>query len=97
MNPPPTPSTGDVWAEVIASPVARLVPAGLLADCRERRELGIVCYGVPLQRGNGRDHRLDAYEEAQDMLAYLYAARAPLLLRLGAWAMLLGVWGWRCR
>lgn len=97
VNPPPTPSTGDVWAEVIASPVARLVPAALVADCRARRELGIARYGVPLQRGNGRDTTLDAYEEGLDLLAYLYAARAPILLRLGAWAVLVGVWGWRGR
>lgn len=95
MNPPPRPSTGDVWAEVLASPLARLVPAGVRADCRARRELGIARYGVPLQRGNGRDTGLDAYEEAADLLAYLYAARAPWPLRWGAWAMLVGVWGWR--
>lgn len=93
MNPPPTPSTGDVWAEVIASPVARLVPSALVADCRARRELGIDRYGVPLQRGNGRDHRLDAREEALDLVAYLHAGDAPWPLRWAALGLLWAVWG----
>lgn len=57
MNPAPTPSTGDVWREVIDGP-GRVLPPDLRAAMEARRRLGIDRYGVPLQRANGRDHLL---------------------------------------
>lgn len=92
-NPPPRPSTGDVWREVIDGP-GRCLPADLRAAMEARRSLGIARYRFPVQRGNGRDHRLDAVEEALDLVAYLHAGNAPVLLRWGALVLLWAVWRW---
>lgn len=40
-------------------------------DLDRRREHGIRKYGTALQAGNGRDPRLDLYEELTDALLYL--------------------------
>lgn len=45
----------------------------MLADMRERDRLGRERYGVRLAAGNGRNHLVDAYQEALDKLAYLAA------------------------
>ena len=58
-------SEGDVWAEVIPT-----LPPEIRADAEARRRLGIERYGLPLQRGNGRDMVLDGYQEALDGIAY---------------------------
>jgi hypothetical protein len=60
-QPVPQPSTGDVWALV-------------LADMEDRRRLGIERYGVPVQAHNGRDALIDAYQEALDLAVYLRQA-----------------------
>ena len=60
-QPAPKPSTGDVWALV-------------LADMEARRRLGIERYGTPLQPHNGRDALTDAYQEALDLAVYLRQA-----------------------
>ena len=93
-NPAPTPGTGDVWREILLAH-AGWMPETLWFDCDARRDLGIARYGVPLQRDNGRDHALDAYEEALDLLAYVHAGRAPWWLRWAAVGMLLGAWWWK--
>ena len=68
-QPSPTPASGDVWAELIdAEPNPAL--RALYAD---RRALGIARYGVPLQRGNGRDTARDLREELLDGMAYARA------------------------
>jgi hypothetical protein len=66
-------------------------PPSLFLDFNKRRLLGISRYGQALQRGDGRDHNVDAYEEALDMLVYLWAARASWWKRWGAvvWTVLL--------
>lgn len=56
----PQPATGDVWLLV-------------LKDMEERRLHGIAKYGVPVQPDNGRDHLVDAYQEALDLCVYLRA------------------------
>jgi hypothetical protein len=38
---------------------------------KDRREMGIKKYGVPLQTNNGRDALIDAYQELLDLLVYL--------------------------
>lgn len=72
-QPPPTPGTGDVWAELInearGTEFERLIP--MMA---ERRQLGIDRYGTPLQRDNGRDHLVDACQELLDAAVYFRAA-----------------------
>jgi len=70
-QPAPLPAEGDVWAEIIAE-----LPEGhvLRPLAIERRAQGIERYGVPLQRGNGRDHLVDALQEALDLMVYLRAA-----------------------
>lgn len=50
--------------------VADLVIAGIA----ERKRLGLVRYGVPLQPGNGHDPLVDAYQEAIDLALYLRQA-----------------------
>ena len=62
-------SEGDVWAEVIPT-----LPPEIRADAEARRRLGIERYGLPLQRGNGRDMVIDGYQEALDGIAYAYGA-----------------------
>lgn len=95
-NPPPAPATGDVWREIIDG-WARWIPRGLRARMMVRRDFGIQKYGTPLQRDNQRDHRLDAEEEALDLVAYLHAGHAPWWLRVPAVALLWAVWAWRRR
>lgn len=46
----------------------------VLADMRERRELGIEKYGKPLRPDNGRDALVDAYQEVLDLTVYLRQA-----------------------
>lgn len=57
-QPPPSPSSGDIWQLVIA-------------DMEARRQVGIERYGTPLQAGNGRKALVDAYQEALDLVVYL--------------------------
>ncbi len=45
----------------------------VVADMRERDAVGRERYGTPLTSGNGRDHLVDAYQEALDLAAYLAA------------------------
>jgi len=45
----------------------------VLADMRERDQVGRTRYGVPLTSANGRDCLVDAYQEALDFAAYLAA------------------------
>jgi len=59
-QPPPADGEGDCWLQVIH-------------DMEERRELGIRRYGKPVHPHNGRDHLLDAYQEALDLVVYLRA------------------------
>ena len=73
-QPPPKPSAGDAWQELIDS---GLLPDTLHPAAAERRQIGIERYGQPLQRGDGRNHLVDALQEALDLVVYLYAARAP--------------------
>lgn len=57
--------SGSVWAMV-------------LRDMSERERIGIEKYGLPVLWNNGRDHIVDAYQEALDKIVYL---RAEILKR----------------
>jgi hypothetical protein len=46
----------------------------VMADMRERDQVGRQRYGTPLQAHNGRDALLDAYAEALDLAVYLRQA-----------------------
>ena len=46
----------------------------VIDDMRARDAMGRARYGVPLTADNGRDHLVDAYQEALDLLVYLVAA-----------------------
>lgn len=83
-QPAPLPGEGDVWAELIQrehDPVLRVLFA-------RRRQVGIERYGVPLQRGNGRDALQDALDEALDLYVYASsidretAGNIPILARI---------------
>jgi hypothetical protein len=43
----------------------------VISDLKERMDMGIDKYGMPLQPENGRDSLIDAYQEAMDLLLYL--------------------------
>ena len=69
-EPSPTPAEGDVWQEMLD-----LMPEGpMRVACLERREFGVLRYGVPLQRDNGRDHTADLLQELLDGMAYAWAS-----------------------
>lgn len=83
MNEPqPAPvDTGSpaVWPMVIADVEdglgdcnADVLPL-VLADMRERDATGRAKYGVPLRADNGRDHFIDALQEAYDCAVYMRA------------------------
>ena len=73
-QPAPLHASGDVWSEVIAD-----LPEGhiLRPLCEARRLFGIEKYGTPVQRANGRNHLVDALQEALDLMVYLRAADGP--------------------
>ncbi len=85
-QPPPIPveKTGRVavWELVIADVQDLMTKANgaeeigphieqVLLDMTERDEIGRKRYGTPLTAGNGRDHLVDAYQEALDLAVYL--------------------------
>ena len=80
----PAPATGDVWAELIQ----RHLPESLLSFAEERRRQGIERYGTPLQAFNGRDIRMDLFQEVLDGIAYAHQ---------GVLEGKLGMEGWRDR
>lgn len=43
----------------------------VVADLKERMEMGIEKYGMPLQPENGRDPLIDAYQEIMDLALYM--------------------------
>lgn len=43
----------------------------VIKDMRRRDDFGRKKYGTPLQCGDGRDHLIDAYQEALDLCVYL--------------------------
>jgi hypothetical protein len=45
----------------------------VIADMNERDEMGARKYGTQHQHDNGRDHLIDAYQEALDLVCYLRA------------------------
>jgi hypothetical protein len=45
----------------------------VIRDMRERDKAGFEKYGTRLQAHNGRDHLIDAYQEALDLVVYLRA------------------------
>lgn len=67
-EPAPSPGTGDMWAEILAvlPPILERLRPHLVA----RREMGIQKYGVPLQRDNGRDAKMDEAQEHLDAAVY---------------------------
>lgn len=65
-QPPPQPSTGDCWLAVISDASS----PKLIADMRERRDMGIRKHGTPLQPNNGRDAVVDCYQEVLDSIVY---------------------------
>jgi hypothetical protein len=48
-----------------------IVQDAVCVDIQQRKQVGIVRYGTPLQAHNGRDALRDAYEEALDLACYL--------------------------
>lgn len=74
-QPPPVAVAGEeLWPEVLAAAEREGAPPEVLADMRERDAWGRALYGVPLRRGDGRDHLVDAYAEALDLCVYLAGA-----------------------
>jgi hypothetical protein len=87
--PTPQPDREPVWNLVIGDVRAMLLgvgnepPPGMIssdalaaimtAEMAERDETGRQRYGTPLTTHNGRDHLVDAYQEALDLAVYLRA------------------------
>ena len=46
----------------------------VMADMKDRDQVGRQRYGTPLQPHNGRDALMDAYQEALDLAVYLRQA-----------------------
>ena len=46
----------------------------VMADMKDRDQVGRQRYGTPLQPYNGRDSLMDAYQEALDLAVYLRQA-----------------------
>lgn len=82
-QPPPVaqPERVPVWSLVIADyrtlqasePSGDTIDRLVLADMESRDQLGRARYGTPLTTHNGRDHLIDAYQEALDFAVYLRA------------------------
>lgn len=77
-QPPPVPNGAAAWPAVVAYTRQSGIDAGerldmLLADMIARDESGRQKYGVPLTANNGRDALVDAYQEALDMVVYLFS------------------------
>jgi hypothetical protein len=80
-QPPPLPSSRTpTWDLVVAYAESRRNESAygidgtldlVLADMRERDTIGRAKYGVALTSDNGRDHLVDAYQEALDLAVYL--------------------------
>jgi hypothetical protein len=66
------------------------VAAAILA----RKQKGIETYGTPLQAHNGRDPRVDAYQEILDCMAYTVQAAAESRLNRLQIAV---IWSAACR
>jgi len=62
-TPEPAPQPGE------AIPTVDLV----IADFRERKQMGVAKYGIAHQFDNGRDHLVDFYQELQDAVVYVRA------------------------
>lgn len=60
-DPQPVPIVND------STPIWELV----IADMRERDNVGRRRYGTPLRANNGRDALIDAYQEILDLAVYL--------------------------
>lgn len=75
--PVPTSASWPVWPTIFDNPHLGLTP-WMVADMRERHELGRAKYGVALQTFNGRDPIIDAYQEALDLVVYTQQARLEL-------------------
>lgn len=58
-QPPPVPNDGPALWDLV------------LADMRERHQVGVQRYGTALQANNGRDMLVDAYQEILDLAVYL--------------------------
>lgn len=56
-----------VDARRIGAPITERI----LDDMAERHATGTKKYGVPLTAGDGRNHLIDAYQEALDLMVYL--------------------------
>lgn len=79
----PTEGQGDAVWPLLFDSTALVLPDWFRADMRERHELGVSRYGVPLRVWNGRDAVVDAYQEALDLAVYTQQARC----RLGAYSL----------
>jgi len=73
-QPLPQQSRGDLWQEIIDDTDVQVHCSLDLIDlCKERRQLGIERYGMPLQINNGRQMRVDALQELLDAAVYCWS------------------------
>lgn len=74
-TPTPQPDAPASWDQVIAFVTAALPESpyrdAIVMEMRERNVIGTAKYGTTLTVGNGRNHLVDAYQEALDLTVYL--------------------------
>lgn len=73
LNPPPVRTNETPIADLVVSDLLATGKHNLIPIILGRKELGLAKYGTVLQAGNGRDHALDALQEAADLVKYLRA------------------------
>ena len=84
-EPPPIGDAGEpLWPEVIARYADR---SAFAAAARERHEFGVAKYGVALRAHNGRNARIDALQEAMDLIVYLEQMAQEAPTSWEAWAI----------
>lgn len=66
-----TPSWEIVIADLDGLAFAEELRVLIVADMRERDQIGRARYGAPLAPHNGRDSLIDAYQECLDLCVYL--------------------------
>lgn len=104
-QPPPLVTAGskEAWPEVIReykdevlywSVLDQQNKQDLTALMAARHQQGIEKYGVALTVDNGRDHSIDALQEALDLQAYLCAGNAPSHIKNSALRLLENVYLW---
>jgi hypothetical protein len=70
VQPPPKPAVGPAIWDLVIKDCIRQGGSELVDDMRARDALGCERYGIPLRAHDGRDTKIDAFQEALDLIVY---------------------------